>query len=211
MDIYVWLGYLGAVIIVALTPGPSVLLAMAHGVSYGTAKACVTIFGAICGFTLLMLISTLGLGAVLASYAPAFIALKLLGAVYLLYIGAKQISQSHFIALTQTAMEADTAPNNRFRQGVCVAMSNPKVILFYLSFLPQFIDLSKNISVQIAILAASFAVVEFAVELIAATFSIKLLNFMDTPRSQKIFNSAIGTFFIIIGVSFIINAVETTL
>ncbi|MEH6473120.1 MAG: LysE family translocator [Halopseudomonas sp.] len=191
-----WLLYLAAVTLLSLTPGPNGLLALSHGARYGARHSCSTILGGTVGFILLMLLSLMGLGSLLLASESAFATLKLLGAGYLIYLGIRQWRAAP-LQLTATA-ENTTGPSKRRRaaEGFSVAISNPKVILFFMAFLPQFIDTQQPLLGQFLILASTFALVEFAVELLLAMSAVKILSWFNHRRGMQLFNRLTGGLFI---------------
>lgn len=205
MDIYVWYAYAIAATIVALTPGPSGLLAMSHGVQHGLARAILTILGGISGFAILMIISLLGLGALIVSSPSLFFTIKVAGAAYLIFLGLKQVFDNRTISMISEGTPSSSAAR-RFSQGFYVASSNPKVILFYISFLPQFIDDQRGLVLQLFILIITFSIIEFVVEFLLACFSVSIVQALNDRKIRSTFNWAIGSTFVAIGLYFLYSA-----
>ena len=120
-----------------LIPGPAVLYIVNRSVSDGRAVGLAAVAGVELGNFVHVLAAALGLSAVLAASAVAFTAVKWLGALYLIYIGVKTLLHEPEPIETD---RAGVSVHRAFRQGVVVNILNPKVALFFLSFLPQFID-----------------------------------------------------------------------
>ncbi|MEH6628171.1 MAG: LysE family translocator [Motiliproteus sp.] len=191
-----WLVYLAAVTLLALTPGPNGLLALSHGARYGARHSCSTILGGAVGFVLLMLLSLLGLGSLLLTSETAFATLKLLGAGYLIYLGIRQWRAAPLQITDPGATKACSSIRRRAAEGFSVAVSNPKVILFFMAFLPQFIDTQQPLAGQFLILAATFTVVEFAVELLLAMSASRILAWFSHRCGMQLFNRVTGGLFI---------------
>lgn len=191
-----WLLYFGAVTLLSLTPGPNGLLALTHGARYGTRHSCSTIIGGTVGFVLLMLLSLMGLGSLLLASETAFATLKLLGAAYLVYLGIRQWRSAPLQLNDPTEANANTSHKRRAIEGFTVAVSNPKVILFFMAFLPHFIDTQQPLMMQFLILASTFAVVEFAVELLLAMSAAKILGWFNHRSGMQLFNRITGGLFI---------------
>jgi threonine/homoserine/homoserine lactone efflux protein len=141
MALHTWLLYLAAAIGLSLTPGPNSLLVLTHGALHGHRRTLFTVAGGATGFTLLIGLSMLGIGALLQASASALTLLKWLGGAYLVWLGV-QLWRAPAITLVADAGAPHAAGSALFRQGLLTAISNPKALLFYGAFLPQFIDLT---------------------------------------------------------------------
>lgn len=196
MALHTWLIYFVAVIGLSLTPGPNGLLALTHGALYGHRKAFYTITGGVTGFVLVIALSMVGIGALLQTSANALRLLKWAGGLYLIYLGV-QIWRSPVISLELSDVKSLQTGKGMYQQGLLSAISNPKVLLFYGAFLPQFIDVGKPLLGQFVIMAATFGVVEFLVEAFLARVANRIRPWLS--RVGKRFNQSTGGLFIIIG------------
>lgn len=198
MALHTWLIYLGAVIGLALTPGPNGLLALSHGARYGHRRALWTVSGGVLGFVLLMALSMFGLAALLLASVDALILLKWLGGAYLIWLGVQlwRAPPLHLAALAPTAARRGPL---LFRQGLLAAVSNPKVILFYAAFLPQFLDPAADLWLQFAVMALTFALVEGLVEYALARMAQRIRPWLE--RSGKVFNRGCGGLFAAMGLA----------
>ncbi|UUY08144.1 LysE family translocator [Pseudomonas sp. J452] len=196
MHLHTWLIYLIAITGLALTPGPNGLLALTHGALYGHRRTLWTIAGGVLGFVLLMALSMFGLAALLQASANALSLLKWLGGAYLIWLGI-QLWRAPPVQLTAVAPGALKAGPVLFRQGLLSAMSNPKVILFYGAFLPQFLDPAGNLWLQFAVMALTFALVEGLVEYLLARLAQRIRPWLE--RSGKTFNRCCGGMFAAMG------------
>ncbi|MGE8504904.1 MAG: LysE family translocator [Pseudomonas sp.] len=198
MALELWLVYFVATLGLALTPGPNSLLALTHGGLYGARMALATILGGVVGFSLLIALAMFGLGALLKTAPAALIVLKWLGGAYLVWLGI-QLWRAPAMSLTLST-EANRPPALRlFRQGLLSALANPKVILFYGAFLPQFIDTQRSLPMQFVVMASTFAVVEFLVELLLAVLAFRIRPWLE--RGGRAFNRGCGVLFVLIGVA----------
>jgi homoserine/homoserine lactone efflux protein len=191
-----WLLYLAAAIGLSLTPGPNGLLALTHGAIYGTKRTVNTILGGMVGFGVVIALSMFGIGALLAAASELLIVLKILGGAYLVWLGV-QVWRSPAIgatssvgALTNWAM---------LRAGTLSALSNPKGILFFVAFLPQFITPGSSLLLQFVIMAGTFLVVEFIYELTVASLAHRVQPFL--AKFGKRVNRVFGSLFMAIGVA----------
>ncbi|THF62994.1 LysE family translocator [Pseudothauera nasutitermitis] len=196
MALHVWLLYTLAAIGLALTPGPNSLLALTHGALYGTRHTLYTVVGGVLGFTVLIALSMFGLGALLQTSQHALLVLKWVGGAYLVWLGV-QLWRAPAMHLAPVGHGGRPRGRVLFRQGLLSALSNPKVLLFYGAFLPQFIDAQRALLPQFVIMAATFAVVEFAVEVVLARLAHAIRPWLE--RGGKRFNRVCGTLFVLIG------------
>lgn len=191
-----WLIYFIAVIGLSITPGPNGLLALTHGALYGHKKTLYTLGGGATGFVIIIALSMFGIGTLLQASSNALTILKWLGAAYLIWLGI-QIWRSPGIQLSAVKQGAEKSNSGLFRLGLLAALSNPKVLLFFGAFLPQFIDPTRNLMVQFFYMATTFAVVEFFVEYILARIAHNIRPLLE--RSGKRLNKISGGLFILIG------------
>ena len=197
MALETWLLYLVAVTGLAFAPGPNGLLALSHGALYGRKKTLSTILGGVTGFVGVIAISMFGIGSLMMASANVLYLLKWLGGAYLIYLGI-QLWRSPAISLEQTSA-IDLGHRARFRQGLLAAIANPKVILFFGAFLPQFMNPESSLLTQFIILAATFAAVEFSVEFFVACIAHQLRPWLQ--KSGQRFNRGCGTVFALLGAS----------
>ncbi|MHA6494010.1 LysE family translocator [Pseudomonas borbori] len=196
MALHTWLLFLTAVIGLSLTPGPNGLLALTHGALYGHRKTCWTVAGGMIGFVVLMALSMFGIGALLKASANALLVLKWLGGAYLIWLGI-QLWRAPPLHLEALGPAPGKPAQALFRQGFFSAISNPKVILFFGAFLPQFLDPRGDIWLQFAIMALTFAVVEGVVEYLLARLAHRIRPWLQ--RSGKGFNRCCGGLFALMG------------
>jgi homoserine/homoserine lactone efflux protein len=195
---HTWLLYLIAAFGLALTPGPNSLLVLTHGALHGQRKTLFTVAGGALGFLALIALSMLGIGALLKASAGALTVLKLCGGAYLVWLGI-QLWRAPAIHLEAEESRADTRGAELFRQGLLTAVSNPKALLFYGAFLPQFIDPSRDLLLQFMVMATLFVAVEFVVEYLLALFAHRIRRLLE--RAGKGFNRVCGGMFAAMGVA----------
>ncbi len=198
MALHTWLIYLTAVFGLSLTPGPNGLLALTHGALYGHRRALWTIGGGMLGFVLLMALSMFGLAALLKASAHALLVLKWLGAAYLIWLGI-QLWRAPPLHLTPLQAAAPRPGVQLSRQGLLSALSNPKVILFFGAFLPQFLDPTRSLWLQFAVMAGTFALVEGIVEYLLARTAQRTRPWLE--RAGSGFNRCCGGLFAAMGLA----------
>jgi len=198
MALDLWLIYFIATLGLALTPGPNSLLALTHGGLYGARLALATICGGVLGFSLLIALAMFGLGALLKAAPGALLVLKWIGGAYLVWLGI-QLWRAPPMNLQLAASGGKPAVRTLFRQGLLAALANPKVILFYAAFLPQFLDPQRALLTQFAVMAGTFAAVEFLVELLLALLAVSIRPWLE--RGGRAFNRGCGVLFVLIGLA----------
>ena len=195
MELSTWLLYTAAAAGLSLTPGPNGLLALTHGALYGTKRTIATILGGSVGFATIIGLSMFGIGALLAANAELIFWLKWLGGAYLVFLGI-QVWRSE--PLGTAAVDGRSTAGKLFQAGLLSAITNPKGILFFVAFLPQFIEPSESLFLQFAIMAATFVVIEFFYEIAVASAAYKIQPWLK--RVGKNFNRVFGSVFIAIGI-----------
>lgn len=198
MALDTWLIYLLASIGLSLTPGPNSLLALTHGALYGARRTLFTIVGGVFGFSALIALAMFGLSALLQASAQVLTVLKWVGGAYLVWLGI-QLWRTPALHLELSAGSARLGNTGLFRQGFLSAMANPKVLLFYGAFLPQFIDPQRGLAMQFVVMAATFASVEFFVEYLLARLAYRIRPWLS--KGGKGFNRCCGGLFALIGLA----------
>lgn len=198
MALDTWLIYLLASIGLSLTPGPNSLLALTHGALYGARRTLFTIVGGVFGFSALIALAMFGLSALLQTSASVLGILKWVGGAYLVWLGV-QLWRSPALHLEVTPQTPRLSNASLLRQGLLSAMANPKVLLFYGAFLPQFLDPQRGLLLQFVVMAATFASVEFVVEYLLARLAFRIRPWL--AKGGKGFNRCCGTLFAVIGVA----------
>jgi len=144
MSIQTFLLYLGTWSLVAMTPGPAVMCSMAQSTRYGFRSSLAGVSGIQVGNFLFFVCVALGLATLLAAATSAFTVLRILGAVYLFYLGAR-IIVSTFRTSTRACQPTGPARRSLFLQGLLVQLTNPKALLFVSALLPQFIEPHRSV------------------------------------------------------------------
>ena len=198
MPLDTWLIYLVAATGLSLSPGPNGLLALTHGALHGRGKALYTIFGGALGFTVVIALSMFGISALLQASLVWLTLMKWVGGAYLVWLGI-QVWRSPPIGVEIRGSAAPRAGWSLFRQGALSALTNPKGLLFFAAFLPQFIDPARSLTLQFVIMAGTFAVIEIATELFIASMAHRISPWLR--RVGRRFNQACGGVFMLVGVA----------
>jgi len=199
MALHTWLLYFVAAIGLSLTPGPNSLLVLTHGALHGRRRTLWTVAGGALGFLALIALSMLGIGALLAASSQALFALKLLGGAYLVWLGWQVWRAPPIDVDAAAAAAAPAAGPALLRQGLLTALSNPKALLFYGAFLPQFIDPQRDLWPQFLAMAVTFVAVEVLVEWALAALAGRIRPWLR--RAGRRFNRACGGLFVAMGLA----------
>ena len=152
MPLELYFAYVAACTLIAIIPGPTVTVIIANSLKHGARAGLLNVAGTQLGLALMMLTLVVGLSSVIAAMGWLFDWLRYAGAAYLVWLGWKLLRSPDVIA------EADRAPAPRggfLLQGFLVIMANPKALLFFGAFIPQFIDPTGHYVAQIALLGAT--------------------------------------------------------
>lgn len=197
MELHLFLTFVVATTIMIALPGPSVLLTVAHSISFGWQRALATVTGATLGIAVQLLVAAIGLTSLLDGVAAAFEWLRWGGAAYLVYLGIRQWRNAN------EPLEVDTSSMTRtslFIQGVVVTIPNPKSLIFIAAFIPQFIDIARPIGLQFTFIMPTFLLITFTVTSVWALGAGKISGYLQSRQAfQSIFRAA-GGFMIISGI-----------
>jgi len=198
MTIQVLVTFVAASILLGLTPGPNMSLIIANTLRTGLAAGLYTLAGTTTGLALLVGAAALGMSSLMVFMSEWFDVLRWLGALYLVWLGGRQLWQ-----LWQRRAGSLSAPpvsrGNCYAQGVLVSLSNPKVMLFLGAFLPQFLDPRGDLILQLAVLATLFVVVLAAVD-IAYTLAIARARTALSAVRLRFLDGAAGVLLLLGGV-----------
>lgn len=158
MTLETWLAFSAASFVLLAVPGPTILLVVAYALGHGRAAASATVIGVALGDLTAMTASMLGLGALLATSATLFTALKWIGGAYLVWLGI-QLWRAPVTVAPEAEPDAPRAPALRIAlHTYAVTALNPKSIVFFVAFLPMFLDTAQPLLPQMAILEVTFIV-----------------------------------------------------
>ena len=198
MSLTLWLGFLLAAILIAVTPGPGAVLSMSTSLRYGYRSALVAILGLQAAILVHLLIVAIGFGALLAASETAFTIVKFIGAAYLIWLGVQKWRSA--------PQEVDEnrpqgTMNKLFAEGLLVNLTNPKAIVFFLAFMPQFIRPAEPLLPQYFILTATVVVIDIIVMwFIFAAGAKQLKHLTASEHGQLVLNRVFGILFIVVGI-----------
>jgi threonine/homoserine/homoserine lactone efflux protein len=180
--------FVGAALLLLVVPGPSVLYIVTQSVSHGRRAGIASVAGITTGTLVHIAAATVGLSALLASSAVAFDVVKYLGAAYLIVVGARRLLGLEHAGEEHARPTRDLG--RLYRQGIVVNTLNPKTALFFLAFLPQFVNPSHGAAwAQILALGLLFAALGFCSDgvwaLVAGTLGDRLRRSRRFPSVQR--------------------------
>ena len=198
-----WFAFLFVSLFVTFTPGPAVLLAVSNSLSVGPARAMISSLGNAVGLLLVSTAATAGLGVVLQTSATAFLALKLLGAGYLVYLGIRQWRSggAMFAEASGAQARASTPAWRLFGNGLTVALTNPKAILFFTALFPQFMHAGTGAAQQFVMLTVTFAGCAVFAHAVYVLLARGVKGRLAEPRRARLLNRVFGGSFVVLGVS----------
>lgn len=181
--------YTATAFLLAVTPGPTMLLALSNGIGGGMRRAGWGIAGAALGSAIVIAIVALGLGSLLALSTWLFDALRIAGVAYLVWLGYKLWRSEPADVGLALAENRDSAPQGRraLAKSLAVALSNPKALLFFAAFLPQFIDTSRPQGAQYAVLGAIFIGIDVLIMMAYAAAGTQAVRWLSR-RSLRMLN-----------------------
>jgi threonine/homoserine/homoserine lactone efflux protein len=138
-DLSVILAFALASLVLIITPGPDMALQMSRAINYGFWHGIATGLGAMTGVAVHTTLAALGISVLIVAAPPLFLALKIVGAVYLIWLAWQAITKGGGIRIADRAKKQPTIRQS-FLTGIGINLLNPKVVLFFVTFLPQFID-----------------------------------------------------------------------
>ncbi len=185
-----------ASIILAITPGPDMALQLSRTVNYGRAHGLAVGFGAMCGVAVHTTLVALGISVLIVAAPMLFLALKIVGACYLLWLAWQAIAHGGGIRLSAAAPTPPTLGQS-FATGVGINLLNPKVVLFFITFLPQFVDRHDPFAPgKLFFLGAEFIVVSIPLMVLTVLLAEQLTRLLVRSQwVQRVLNYSFAAVF----------------
>ena len=208
MELQVWMAYFVASWAIALSPGSGAVLSMTHGLAYGVKKTSATIAGLQLGLSVILLVAGVGVGALLLASATAFTVVKFAGAGYLIWLGLKQWRSRVDASASQDgapqAQAGVPSARERFTIGFLTNVTNPKGIVFMVAVLPQFIDPTRGLWLQLLVLLATTVAVDLIVMHGYAFLASRAQRWLATARARRAQNRVFGGVLMAMGASLLL-------
>jgi threonine/homoserine/homoserine lactone efflux protein len=192
VPIELWFAFVIASGILLIIPGPTILTVISYSVAHGRRANAPLVAAVALGDSTALVLSLLGLGALLTTSAFWFTIVKGIGGLYLLYLGVKLLRAG----ISSAELAAPAAPGSRWRlfaNTYLVTALNPKSIVFFVAFLPQFISPNAGVVRQLWVLAVTFVAMATINATLYAVFAASVRRFLSSPRVQRRFNIAGGS------------------
>ena len=198
MSIEVWLAYVAATAVLLIIPGPTILTVISYSMAQGKRARLPLVAAVALGDSTALVLSLLGLGTLLAASAFWFTVVKVVGGLYLLFLGIRMLRAG----VSPAQVLKPSAPESMWRlfgNTWLVTALNPKGIVFFVAFLPQFINRHADINHQLWVLAITFVVMATINATLYAVFAATAASFLASRRAQQGFNLAGGSLLSIAG------------
>ncbi len=168
--------FIFATLLLAMTPGQDFIYVMIRSISQGTRAGIIAISGLMIGVTLHTLAAATGVAAILLTSSYAFMAVKLVGAVYLIYLGIQAFRQKGNLDINKPRDQASDF--KLFKEGIISSVLNPKLAIFFMAFLPQFVENDADTFTEMIKLGLLFAILSLPILISVAMLSSKFGDFI---------------------------------
>ena len=204
MSFATWIAFVIAGSLIAISPGSGAVLSMSHGLAYGLKKASATVLGLQLGLILVLVIAGAGVGSLLLASSLAFTVVKIVGALYLIYLGIAQwrapaAPTADAGAMSSAGLPAHPGFGKRVMTGFLTNATNPKGIIFMVAVLPQFINQKAPLLPQLAILGVTMVTIDSIVMHGYAGMASMMQRFLRDVRAVKLQNRIFGAVLVVMG------------
>ena len=200
MSFATWIAFVVAGTLIAISPGSGAILSMSHGLAYGLRKASATVLGLQLGLVLVLAVAGAGVGSLLIASEVAFTVVKVVGALYLIWLGVGQWrSKAVASGVPMTGLAAHPTFGRRVLTGFLTNATNPKGIIFMVAVLPQFISQDAPVLPQLAILGATMVTIDTTVMHGYALLASSMQRWFRDPRAVRTQNRFFGGVLVVVG------------
>lgn len=201
MQFSLWLALVGAGVLISFTPGAGAIFTMSNSLTSGFRRSIWGIMGQQAALIIHILVVALGVGVLVSSSPVIFNVIRYAGAAYLVYLGVRQFLHRPDLDKEKVNTLRNEPALSMFQRGVWVNLLNPKAIVFFLAFMPQFIRPDQPLLEQYAVLAVTVVAIDIAVmwfffALAARSFQ----RFTHNEHGQKVLNRIFGCLFVLVGI-----------
>lgn len=199
MPLDTWLAFVVTAAVILVIPGPTIIFVVGQSLTHGPRASLPLSAGVLLGDTACILLSLVGLGTLLTLFSAAFTLVKLAGAAYLIYLGLSMIRQSRK-GLSDQAPESGYSPKSLFRDVFLVNALNPKGIIFFGAFMPQFVNPEGAVLTQLMILGMTFLSLAFINVMLYSLLAGQMNTFFKSRRRIRMFKISGGLCMICAGI-----------
>ena len=201
MQFSLWLALAGAGVLISFTPGAGAINTMSNSLTAGFKRSIWGILGQQAALILHVIVVALGVGVLVAGSPVAFNAIRYAGAAYLVYLGIRQFLRKPDLDQEKVAALRNEPAWSMFRRGLWVNLLNPKAIVFFLAFMPQFIRPANPLLPQYAVLAATVVLIDILVMwFFFAAAAKSFQRFTHNTHGQTVLNRTFGALFVAVGI-----------
>jgi len=181
IDLSRWLAFLMASLFIGILPGPGVANIVGYALNSGRGTAFAAVAGAVAGNVITMMVSLAGVGTVLEAFPRAYRLVELAGAVYLVALGLIGILRSRPPATGHDVVRTAIPPRAAFAGSIAVSALNPKSIIFFIAFVPQFIAADRSYVVQASVLVTTFASIVALTDTLYMLLALRVAGLLHSP------------------------------
>jgi len=200
MSIETWLAFVLASCILLVIPGPTILAVVSYSISYGKRANIPLVAAVALGDSTALLLSLAGLGALMSTSAWVFNAVKIVGGLYLIYLGINLLVAKPFTEQPESGTPIMESRWKLFANTWLVTALNPKGIIFFVAFLPQFINPTLAVTPQLWLLSITFVALAVLNASLYAVFASSARKLLSSTHAQRRFNRGGGSLLIVAGV-----------
>lgn len=197
MNWTLYLAFVATTTALILLPGPNIALIVSNSIAYGSRRGLATVAGTSAAMVVALSLTTLGMTSLLLVASIWFEWLRWIGVVYLVYLG---IQQWRATPLAGVGAGGETSLKRLFWQGFAVSATNPKVLLFYVAFFPQFVDPSAAALPQMVLLSVTFVIIAASLDSGFAFLAGRVRGLVNNERRARIQNRVTGSLLIGAGI-----------
>ena len=196
-------------IFLIILPGPDTAIMTKNTLTVGKQGGFKTMIGICCALSIHTLTAIVGLSAIIAKSALLFSIFKYIGAVYLIYLGIKSLWTLRNQEATETVVKIKYKNTSSFKQGFLTNLLNPKIAVFFLTFLPQFVNPGSHTFMPFLILGMIYIVLTIVWYLFYIYLLNQISSFMKKPKTQKVIEGITGTILIGFGIKLALEKART--
>ncbi|WP_321315120.1 LysE family translocator [Halarcobacter sp.] len=198
-DLNFWIVYVFTVFVASIIPGPSMILALTHGIKHGSRLSLYTAFGNSIASMIQASIAITGLGIILTTSTTLFMIIKYIGALYLIYLGIK-LFKTPFHIKENIQNKKKIKKIKLFKEAFIVASSNPKALVFFTALFPQFINENQNSFLHYFLLVLILGIIAFACMMIYSISANSIKVLFNKTSLTNYFGKIIGSLFVSFGI-----------